>query len=135
MKSLVIASAAVLIAGSSFAQAPSSQPYPAQNQPAQSQTQSNQPTSSKSQAQNQSIREQVQKNLQQAGYTDVKIMPESFLVRAKDKDGNPVMMVINPDSVTAITEINRGSESATTGSANPGSQRGTPSGPTDTKNR
>ncbi len=30
-------------------------------------------------------------------------MPESFLVRAKDKDGNPVMMVIKPDSFTAVT--------------------------------
>ena len=31
-------------------------------------------------------------------------MPQSFLVRAKDKSGDPVMMVINPDSVTAVTE-------------------------------
>jgi hypothetical protein len=30
-------------------------------------------------------------------------MPESFLVRAKDPSGNPIMMVINPDSVTAVT--------------------------------
>jgi hypothetical protein len=39
---------------------------------------------------------------QQAGFADIRIMPESFLVRAKDRDGNPVMMVINPDSITAI---------------------------------
>ena len=30
------------------------------------------------------------------------------------------MMVINPDSVTAITEINRGNGSQTTGSGNAG---------------
>jgi hypothetical protein len=30
-------------------------------------------------------------------------MPESFLVRANDKVGKPVMMVINPDSVTENT--------------------------------
>jgi hypothetical protein len=30
-------------------------------------------------------------------------MPESFLVRAKDPSGNPIMMVINPDSVAAVT--------------------------------
>jgi hypothetical protein len=124
MKSLVIISAAVLITGSSLAQAPSPQNPPAQNQPAQSQTQSNQAAGSGGQAQNQSIRQQLQRNLQQSGYTDIKIMPESFLVRAKDKDGNPVMMVINPDSVTAITEINRGNGSQTTGSGNAGSQRG-----------
>ena len=134
MKSFVIISAAILITGPSLAQAPSSQTPPAQNKPAPSQTQSNQ-TGAGGQSQNQSIRQQVQKNLSQAGYSDIKIMPESFLVRAKDKDGNPVMMVINPDSITAITEINRGDGSATTGSGNAGSQRGTPSGPTDNKNK
>ena len=41
--------------------------------------------------------QQVQNNLQQAGFTDIQIMPSSFLVRAKDRAGNPVMMVINPD--------------------------------------
>ena len=34
-------------------------------------------------------------------------MPSSFLVRAKDSDGNPVMMVINPDSVTELTETQK----------------------------
>ena len=53
----------------------------------------------------QTIQTQVQNNLQQAGFTDIQIMPSSFLVRAKDKAGNPVMMVISPDSVTAVTEI------------------------------
>jgi hypothetical protein len=63
----------------------------------------------------QSMRQQVQDNLQKAGFTDIKVMPESFLVRAKDKDGNPIMMVINPDSVTALTEYN--GKSSTDGSA------------------
>jgi hypothetical protein len=53
----------------------------------------------------QAIQQQVQNNLRQAGFTDVQIMPSSFLVRAKDSAGNPVIMVINPDSVTAVTEI------------------------------
>ena len=53
----------------------------------------------------QAIQQQVQNNLRQAGFTDIQIMPSSFLVRAKDSAGNPVMMVINPDSVTAVTEI------------------------------
>ena len=55
--------------------------------------------------QQQSIQARVKNNLEQAGFTNVQIMPSSFLVRAKDKEGNPVMMVINPDSVTAITEV------------------------------
>jgi hypothetical protein len=58
------------------------------------------------QSANQSIRQQVKNNLAQAGFSDIKIMPQSFLVRAKDKGGNTVMMVINPDSVMAVTEVN-----------------------------
>ena len=65
----------------------------------------------------QSLQQQVNQNLQQAGFTDIKIMPESFLVRAKDKSGHPVMMIINPDSVTAVTEYN-GSVGAAPGSTN-----------------
>ena len=64
-------------------------------------------------------------NLQKSGFTDIKIMPESFLVRAKDQQGNPVMMVINPDSITAVTEIPGGNRSsATTGSGAPGNAGG-----------
>jgi hypothetical protein len=53
-----------------------------------------------------SIQAKVKSNLEQSGFTNVQIMPSSFLVRAMDKDGNPVMMVINPDSITAITDVN-----------------------------
>ena len=44
------------------------------------------------------LRQQVQNDLAKAGYTDIRVMPESFLVRAKDPKGNAVMMLINPDS-------------------------------------
>ena len=64
------------------------------------------------------IREQVKHDLEQAGFTNVRVMPESFLVRANDKAGHPVMMVINPDSVMAVTNL-----SATSSGANgPNSQ-------------
>lgn len=55
-----------------------------------------------------SIQQKVKRNLAEAGFSDIKVMPESFLVRAKDKSGNPVMMIINPDSVTAVTAMNGG---------------------------
>ena len=45
------------------------------------------------------IEAQVKNNLEQAGYTNIRIVPSSFLVRAMDKDGNPLIMVIDPDSV------------------------------------
>ena len=53
----------------------------------------------------QALPAQLQKTLQDAGLTDIQIVPHSFLVRAKDRDGNPVMMMINPDSIMAVTEI------------------------------
>ena len=77
---------------------------------------------------NQSIRQQVKNNLAQAGFSDIKIMPQSFLVRAKDKSGNPVMMVINPDSVMAVTEFN-GKTGNTTG--NNATRNNTPTGNED----
>ena len=40
------------------------------------------------------ISERLRADLARAGFTDVTIMPSSFLVRAKDSQGNPVMMVI-----------------------------------------
>ena len=85
------------------------------NQPAQNPSAKDQGTQTQA---HQSIGQQVRDNLAQAGYTDIKIMPESFLVRAKDKSGNQIMMVINPDSITTITDINpRSTSGATTGSA------------------
>jgi len=66
------------------------------------------------------VRQQVKQDLQQAGFTNVQVMPESFLVRATDKHGRPVMMVINPDSITAVTEMGNGGQSgsASSGSSN-----------------
>jgi hypothetical protein len=97
---------ALASSGAAFAQGSPNQSVPNSSAKEQgSQTQSRQP-----------IRQQVQNDLSKAGYTDIKIMPESFLVRAKDKSGNQVMMVINPDSITAITE-EKPHGSTTTGGA------------------
>ncbi len=52
------------------------------------------------------LRRKLSANLEQAGFTDVKVMPEAFLVQAKDKDGNPVTMFINPRSMTMVTREN-----------------------------
>jgi hypothetical protein len=56
------------------------------------------------------LRQQITQQLSQAGFTDVHVMPESFLVRAKDPQGHPVMMVINPDSITAVTAMGSGGQ-------------------------
>jgi hypothetical protein len=62
----------------------------------------------------------LRKSLASAGFTDVRVMPESFLVHAKDSDGNPVMMVVNPDSVAAVTAVG-GSSTSKTASSDDGS--------------
>jgi hypothetical protein len=64
----------------------------------------------------------IRQNLQAAGFTDIRMMPTSFMIRAKDKDGNPVMMLVNPDSIEAITFEGGGNSPASTtgqGTANP----------------
>jgi hypothetical protein len=58
------------------------------------------------------IRETLKNDLSKAGFKDIEIMPQSFLVRAKDSEGNPVIMMINPNSVTAITEETQSTNSA-----------------------
>ena len=52
-----------------------------------------------------SLRAQVRDMLQKEGFTDVRVVPSSFMVRAKDKDGNPVVMSISPDSFTELSEV------------------------------
>jgi sporulation protein YlmC with PRC-barrel domain len=53
----------------------------------------------------QSLRAQTRDMLQKAGFTDVQVMTGSLLIRAKDKDGNPVVMNISPDSLTEVAEV------------------------------
>ena len=50
------------------------------------------------------LQQQVKTNLQKAGFSDVAVMPDSFLVQAKDKSGNPITMMINPNSVTEVVD-------------------------------
>lgn len=54
------------------------------------------------------LRQELQQQLSSAGYTSIKIMPSSFYVQAKSKDGQPVAMVIGPDSMVAVTEVDNG---------------------------
>jgi hypothetical protein len=59
-------------------------------------------TQSGSSSNTQTARAHFMRDLKNDGFTDIKIMPESYMVRAKDKQGRPVMMVINPDSFTEV---------------------------------
>lgn len=52
--------------------------------------------------------QKMESDLKQAGFTDIRVVPEAFLIRATNKDGHPVMMMITPDSLTEITHTDSG---------------------------
>jgi hypothetical protein len=53
----------------------------------------------------QSVPQELQQKLTDQGFSDVKVVPDSFLVSAKDKQGYPVTMLIGPNSLTVFTMI------------------------------
>ena len=65
-------------------------------------------------AQARSLPEQLKRKMQNAGYTNIEIVPGSYLVSAKSQDGKNVMMRIGPNSMTVLTEVASGSEQSAT---------------------
>lgn len=107
MRTILLASVAVLaLSQAASAQGPSNPPITA-NQPSNS---ADQPNS------NQRLGPNLRNMLQKSGYTDIRVAPTSFMVHAKDSDGNAVVMSISPDTFTEVTDMNASSGS-TTGSA------------------
>lgn len=104
MKRATLVAAAILATVSSVALAQTSSSSTASAKAASTATQSG----------TANLRQQVLTNLQQSGFTDVKVMPDSFLVQAKDRSGNPVTMFIGPNSFDEVTTV--GSTQQTTGS-------------------
>ena len=51
----------------------------------------------------QALPHEIKQKLQQQGFTDVQVIPGSFIVSAKDKQGDPVNMVIGPHSMMIMT--------------------------------
>ncbi|MDA9426029.1 hypothetical protein XH87_25880 [Bradyrhizobium sp. CCBAU 53415] len=62
---------------------------------------------------------EIKQKLQKQGFSDINVVPGSFIVSAKDSNKDPVMMVIGPHSLTMFTEIS--TQGQTTGSASGGS--------------
>lgn len=113
MKRAVLTSAAVLMSVSSgaFAQtSPSAAPSQAANSPAKT-AQSEAPVSAPST----SVRQQLTADLQKAGFTNIKVVANSFLVQATDKSGNPVTIFLRPDSMTIVSETEANGRSAQDG--------------------
>ena len=111
MRTILLTGAAVLVLSQvAWAQAPNGQ--------------NNAPAVNSQAAQNQHLGSNLRNMLQKSGYTDIRVAPTSFMVRARDADGNAVVMSVSPDSFTEVTDVNAANGS-TTGSAtaNSGSQR------------
>lgn len=65
-------------------------------------------------------KDKVKQSLQQAGFKDVKVLDESFLVSAQTADGTSVVMVINPPTGSAAQSAsNTGSQASGSSGAAP----------------
>jgi hypothetical protein len=77
--------------------------------------------SSTNSSQNLAAANKIKQDLASAGFTDVKVVAESFVVQAKSKDGNPVVMTIGPHGMSVFEAMN---------SNGPNSNSSSPSGTT-----
>jgi hypothetical protein len=123
---LKAAAVIAVVASPVFAQSPNSATSaqnPARSAPNPS-VQNGEPGSNAATAQ------KIRQDLQSAGFTDVKVVAESFVVQAKSKDGEPVLMTIGPRGMTVFEAMGTGSNST---SGTTGSTTSNPSHPTQTK--
>jgi len=66
-------------------------------------TTSNTTASQSTPTQSQSLPLEIKQKLEKQGFTNVQVVPVSFIVSAKDKDGDPVNMLIGPNSMMVMT--------------------------------
>ncbi|MGA3002304.1 MAG: PepSY domain-containing protein [Acetobacteraceae bacterium] len=64
--------------------------------------------------------QQLRQDLTKAGYSDIQIMPGSFLIHAKNKQGDQTEMMISPHSMTEVTAMSTPGGSTQTGKAENG---------------
>ena len=63
--------------------------------------------------------QKIKQDLPSAGFTDIKVVAKSFVVQAKSKDGDPVLMTIGPRGMSVFEAKNssKSDSSSTTGSS------------------
>jgi hypothetical protein len=71
---------------------------------------------SKDEDPNQVVPDKIREKLTAQGFQDVKVAAGSYVVSAKDKDGNRVMMLISPTSTTMMKVPDNPSTAQTPGS-------------------
>lgn len=72
------------------------------------------------------VAQKIQQDLQSAGFTDVKVVAESFVVQAKSRDGNPVLMTIGPQGMSVFEAMVNGQSSGTVGESSGGRTSASP---------
>jgi len=128
MRMFVPVAAASLLASAAFAQPATTQQPPG----GEAHPQVTNPMIGHASLQHASLQQAIRGDLQKAGFTDVRVMPDSFLVQAKDRAGNPVTMIVGPTSMTAVVQQSSsnttndpaGERNSTTGTANDASNNG-----------
>lgn len=99
MRHAILTSVLALMTSAAFAQSNSTHAGTAANNPPE-----NKATTIAQSNKNINLREQITTNLHQAGFTNIKVVPDLFIVQASDKSGNPVTMLISPGSMTVFSE-------------------------------
>jgi opacity protein-like surface antigen len=117
MRLLASASAVAILLSASAALAQSQTP---------NSTTSNSTTSqpSANSGQNRAAADKIQQDLKNAGFTDVKVVAESFVVQAKSKDGNPVLMTIGPQGMSVFEAMNANGAGSGSNSSKPSGTTG-----------
>lgn len=73
----------------------------------------------------------IKQDLQNAGFSDIKVVAESFVIQAKSKDGDPVLMTIGPHGMSVFEAVggsSSGSSSSGSGSSSNSGSNATGSG-------
>ncbi len=117
MKFLVFAAAA--LAASVAGSASADPAVPAADSEARETKAANSKTAETKAARDGELSADMAATLRKAGFTDLQIMPNSVFVRAKDKAGNPVAMVLNPGSMTEVVTLDPHAGTAASGNGAP----------------
>jgi hypothetical protein len=72
----------------------------------------------------QSFEQKVARRLTQAGFSNIEMVPTSILIRAIDRDGNPVTLALSPDSLAELLAV-PGGQTDGSGSDKPSRQPAT----------
>ena len=67
---------------------------------------------------------QIKQKLESAGHSDVKVMPTSFVIQAKDRQRDPVEILITPHSMMEVTALNAGEQGDIASGGNSNSTNG-----------